>query len=149
MLASTLVLRDVQVPATPPLWPPAPGWWLVIALVAGLLMIVAAGLAWRRLRLRRWQRLFDAASDQPTATLQLAAMSELLRRAARRVDPGADRLQGEAWLRFLDGRQGGFSTGPGRIVLDGGYRRQVDEAVLLQARALARRRFLQLMARRR
>ena len=42
------------------------------------------------------------------------------------MSPGADRLEGEAWLRFLDGEQGrAFSEGPGRLLLDGGYRRTV------------------------
>lgn len=81
--------------------------------------------------------------------MQIASISELLRRAARHTDPKADRLQGEDWLRFLDGKAGGFSSGAGRIVLDGGYRRQVDSSGLEDFRMLARRRFLELMAGRR
>src|SRR3546814_5021776 len=49
-------------------------------------------------------RLFDErlhAANTPVE--RVAAMSELLRRAARRRDPAADRLQGDAWLAFLDG----------------------------------------------
>lgn len=150
MFVTTLVLRDVQVPAAPSPWPPAPGWWLLFA--AALAVLVALGGWWwlRRRRRRRWQRLFEEACAQPGPVQQIAAISELLRRAARRVDPKADRLQGEDWLRFLDGQTGGFSTGAGRIVLEGGYWRQVvDEGALERFRALARRRFLQLMAGRR
>lgn len=44
----------------------------------------------------------DALSAASTPPEQIAAMSELLRRAGRRRDPAADRLQGEAWLEFLD-----------------------------------------------
>lgn len=147
MQAAALVLRDVHVPPTPSLWPPAPGWWLVIAAVA-LLLVFGATMLWRRRRrLRTWQRMFDEASHAAQPALQAAAISELLRRAARRVDAKADRLHGEEWLRFLDGKQAtDFSRGPGRVLLDGGYRRELDEQELAQAKAAARARFLQLMA---
>ena len=92
-------------------------------------------------------------------------MSELLRRAGRRRDPAADRLHGDAWLEFLDGsaadagkRRGRkpasrpcagpdrFSQGPGRLLLDGGYRREVDPGQVAALRAIARSRFLDWMA---
>ncbi len=70
------------------------------------------------------------------AAARLGAASELLRRAARRRAPQAALLQGEDWLRFLDGQaRRDFSEGDGRLLLDGGFRRQVDEA---QARARLR-----------
>jgi hypothetical protein len=91
-------------------------------------------------------------------------MSELLRRASRRRDAGADRLEGEAWLAFLDdvdrtgrGRGGkskaeggaaGFSRGPGRLLLDGGFRRDVPEHEVAALETLARARFLAWMLRR-
>ena len=145
---ATLVLRDVHVPASPSWWPLAPGWWLVLAVVC---LIVAGIVAWRlaaRRRQRRWQRWFDTAGEAHSAAGQVAAMSERLRRAARRLDPSADRLQGEAWLQFLDGKRGchAFSQGPGRLLLDGGYRRDVAPADLAAATAVARARFLELMA---
>ena len=148
MALATLVLRDVHVPASPSWWPLAPGWWLVVAAV----LLVAVGVvAWRVHRHRRrqaWLRWFDAAGKAGTPADQVAAMSERLRRAARRLDPAADRLEGEAWLAFLDGRQGGhaFSQGPGRLLLDGGYRRDVAPAELASATTVARARFLELMA---
>jgi len=146
MDVATLVLRDVHVPASPSFWPPAPGWWVVFAIFA---LSVAGIAAWRfavRRRRRRWQHWFDAASEAYSAADQVAAMSERLRRAARRVDPAADRLEGEAWLQFLDGRRGqAFSQGPGRLLLDGGYRRDVPPAELAAATAVARARFLELM----
>lgn len=142
-----LVLRDVHVPATPSLWPPAPGWWL---LAGGLLLVlgVAGWLHWRRSkRLQGWQRLFDQALQAESQPGQVAAMSELLRRAARRVDADADRLQGQDWLRFLDGAEGtDFSQGAGTLLLEGGYRRELEPGSLDAVQVLARRRFLQLMA---
>lgn len=151
MNAATLPLRDVHLPPAPGWWPPAAGWWWL----AGLLLVSLAMLGWgwrrRRLRRRAWQARFDAelgpAGDVPA---RLAAASSLLRRAARRVDPRADRLQGEDWLRFLDGRRGrDFSQGAGRLLLDGGFRPQVPEALAAPALALARARFVALMEGRR
>ena len=166
MADATLVLRDIHQAAAPPWWPPAPGWWLLEAL--GLLAV--ALWAWfaarRRKRRRAIAAIFDqmlAAADTPSA--QVAAMSELLRRAGRRRDPAADRLQGDAWLEFLDGeadaantrggrkpgakpRPGstGFSQGPGRLLLEGGYRRDVDAGEVKALHAIARARFLDWMA---
>ena len=150
-----LVLRDVHVPAAPSWWPPAPGWWIV-AIVAMAIVLALLAWAWRRRRrLRAWRELFDQSCASPQASEQVAAISGLLRRAARKVDRHADTLEGEAWLRFLDGdaskrhRRSGFSDGPGRLLLDGGFRRAVDADQLVLAKSLARARFLELMAGRR
>jgi len=166
MQAATLVLRDIHQTAAPPWWPPAPGWWLLAAIV--LLAVVAWG--WFAARRRRYRRSVAAVFDDalraaPGAAAEVAAMSELLRRAARRRDPSADRLQGEAWLRFLDaappavakgrarksaGAKPGstsqvFTHGPGRLLLEGGYRREVDPAQVAELRPLVRARFLEWM----
>ncbi len=152
MSPGALVLRDIHQPPAPGWWPPAPGWWLV----AALLLVAVGAIAWFAARRKRRQRaivaLFDAAVEQAqNSAARVAAMSELLRRAARRRDPAADRLQGDDWLRFLDGDGGSpeFSGGAGRLLLDGGYRRDVDAAQLAALQPLARRRYLQLMAVRR
>lgn len=158
----TLVLRDIHQPPAPPWWPPAPGWWVLTALV----VLAIAGWLWWKRRQRRRRALVasvfdDAVGAVDTPAGEVAVMSELLRRAARRVDPGADRLQGEAWLAFLDAgrpppRKRGktpvpeahpFSQGPGRLLLDGGYRADVEAAEVAALRPLARARFLQWMAR--
>lgn len=144
----TLVLRDIHQPPPPPWWPPAPGWWLL----AAALLLVFAAWAWWRLRRRRRraaiERLFDdAISTAETPAAKIAAMSEQLRRASRRVDPQADRLEGDDWLRFLDRGlpQPVFAAGPGALLRDGGFRRDVDEAEIESLRAIARERFLAWM----
>lgn len=160
MAAPTLVLRDIHQTAAPPWWPPAPGWWVVAAI---LFALVAAYVWWRRRETRRRQaiaRWFDRELDAATsAPAQIAAMSELLRRAGRRRDPRADRLHGEEWLVFLDDveparrrpRSHGrtpvraFSEGDGRLLLDGAFRRDVDAARVDALRRLARERFLRWM----
>ncbi|ROP76749.1 uncharacterized protein DUF4381 [Stenotrophomonas rhizophila] len=149
--AASLPLRDVQLPPSPSWWPPAPGWWLVFA---AIMLVVAAIWAWqwRRRRARqRWLDLFDAQVSQAgSPVLEVAAIAELLRRAARQYQPGAERLQGDAWLAFLDEKNSrAFSEGDGALLLDGGYRPSVDAEAVQRLRVLARRRYLSLLTERR
>lgn len=148
MNAPDLVLRDIHQPPAPPWWPPAPGWWILAAVVLLVSALAAWWMARRRRQRRRVAALFDdalAAAPQPAA--QVAAISELLRRAARRRDPDADRLQGEAWLRWLDRElaPAAFSSGPGRLLLDGGFRRDVPDEDVARLRVLGRSAYLELM----
>lgn len=143
-----LVLRDVQEGVAPPWWPPAPGWWLLLAAV----VLVAALVAWRTARQRRRRaailRLFDDAVDRAgSPSQQVAAMSELLRRAARRKDASADTLEGEAWLRFLDEglSQPVFAVGAGALLRDGGFRADIAAHETEALRAVARQRYLDWM----
>lgn len=147
---SRLPLRDVHLTAAPSWWPPAPGWWLVAAALVAAALAWTGWRAWRAARRRRWARWFDASSAEGGLPERLAAMSGLLRRAARRHRAGAERLQGEDWLRFLDGTTGArFSHGPGRLLLEGGFRRRLDDGEFAAVSALARARFLELMEGRR
>lgn len=151
MPGDALVLRDIHQPPAPPWWPLAPGWWLVAAAV----VVVLALSWWYMARRRRHQRAIIMVFDQALAeasspAAQVAAMSELLRRAARRHDPGADRYEGDAWLRFLDAgmKQPRFSTEAGRLLLEGGFRREVDPEAVAALRPLARQRYLAWMSQR-
>jgi hypothetical protein len=137
------VLRDIHLPPEPSWWPPAPGWWLLALLALALL----AWGAWRWQARRRRARAravlvreFETARrEHPSnsaAAAQVAALSLLLRRAARHYAPHALSLRGEDWLAFLDADdvRRPFRDGPGRLLLDGPYRAQVDGA---EADALA------------
>jgi hypothetical protein len=143
-----LPLRDVHLPPPPPWWPPAPGWWWLAAAVLLPVLAWMAWRGWRHMRRQRWLRWFDTESADGTLPQQLASMSGLLRRAARRHRAGTELLQGEAWLHFLDGRDGtDFSAGAGRLLLDGGFRPQLDAEAFAAVRKLARVRFIELMER--
>jgi len=150
MNPADLPLRDVHVPVAPSWWPPAPGWWgvfIIIALLA-LLLAAAAGYGYyRRTRQARWLALFDRQlAKADTTAAQLAVASELLRRAARRVDRKAVQLHGDRWLKFLDGTVSGrFSQGAGRMLADGSFRRHVEAKHASDACQLARSRFIELM----
>lgn len=130
-------LRGYHPPEPVSWWPPAPGWWLLALLIAGLLalLLVWALRAWRR---RRRLRAAPQAALEELAALRAAharygdaiafarGLSRLLRRYAltrypRRAVAG---LSGEAWLAFLDahGGAGRFQAGPGRDLLVAPYR---------------------------
>lgn len=143
-----LPLRDVHEPVAPPWWPPAPGWWFL----AGALLLVVLALAWlhwRRARRRRLAaRLFDdTLATAPTRPAQVAAMSELLRRAAARRLPEAATSDGDAWLRLLDEGlpEPVFSAGAGALLRDGGFRQDVDAGAVEALRRIARARFIDWM----
>ena len=143
-----LPLQDVHLPSPPGWWLPAPGWWMVFA---GLALTTLGWWLWRR-RVRARRALIETAFDETLdsvdgASARIAAMSELLRRAARRRDPQADRLSGDAWLRFLDAGQRipVFSAGAGRTLLEGGFRRDVGAQEFDALRGIVRTRFVELM----
>jgi hypothetical protein len=145
-------LRDIHLPPSPGWWPPAPGWWML----AAVLLIAAAWAVRRILRLRRdrhriasalrdYDRALAVANDAPA---RLAAASLHLRRAAKARDPGAASLEGDAWLRFLDGDDPTqpFSIGVGRLLRDGGFRREIGDDIAPTI-AVARARFIALLGR--
>lgn len=149
-----LPLQDVHLPPAPDWWPPAPGWWIVMVMLA---LIAIAVWLWRR-RVRRRRAVIETLFDETLAAVdgvggvdgasaRIAMMSELLRRAARRRDPQADRLSGDAWLRFLDAGQRipVFSAGAGRTLLEGGFRRDVGAQEFEALRGIVRTRFVELM----
>lgn len=147
------VLRDIHLPPPPAWWPPAWGWWAVLALSLLGLALAGWGL-WRLQRRRRRQAAirteFDAAaSGAVDAPARLRGVSECLRRAARLQAPQAGALRGEAWLRFLDGDDPArpFSAGVGRLLDDGPYRPAIDEAEVEALLPVARRRYLELARR--
>lgn len=130
-----LQLRDIHLPGAPAFWPPAPGWWLVAAVLLALLAWLTVAVLRRYLIRRQCKRLFSAlarlehrlASERtPDA---LAQISVLLRRLALMRFPRQQvaALTGNAWLRFLDesGGNGRFAEGPGRVLATGPYRRSL------------------------
>lgn len=147
-MITPLPLKPMHPGMPPSWWPPAPGWWLLVAAV----LVFGVGLAlWLRRRARRraaYAQLFDQAiASAVTPTDRVAAVSQLLRRAARRIDPQADRLLGEDWLRFLDGglSPAVFQTETGALLVEGAFRPQVDAGAVDALCVAARQRYLDWM----
>ncbi len=102
-------LRDLHLPAGIGAWPPAPGWWLMAALVVGL---AVGSVLWFRHRRRSLRvhalRELDGLVLRRTGDHDLQALAtdigELLRRVAlarfgaRRVAP----LHGSSWQSFIE-----------------------------------------------
>jgi hypothetical protein len=140
---AVLDLRDVHAPPPPAFWPPAPGWWVLAALMTALGAYLGVRL-YRIARIRRQRRQVLAALDTLVgqygpgeATRFAAEVSMLLRRVALARFPRHEvaSLVGEAWLRFLDRTGGGtgFTEGPGTVLALGPYCRSAE----LDAEALA------------
>ncbi len=141
-------LADIHLPALVPWWPPAPGWWVLAALV--LAALAALGLQWYR----RWQQqqrllrclgeLRAAASawqqrEDGDAMALFGTCNAVLKRVALVHYPAAEvaALSGLAWLQFLDATGGStpaFGSGPAQLLGDAGYRPRVAaDAATVQA----------------
>lgn len=92
-------LHDLVLPPAVPWWPPAPGWYVVIALA-----LTAA--AWMALRSwKRWEsNAYRREAARELASLESsAAIAELLRRTALAIAPREEIAEktGTAWLDWL------------------------------------------------
>ena len=128
-------LRDIHLPPDPSWFPPAPGWWILAALLIALLVWLFR-IARKRMRKQRWLDELQAevariASDHATHNdprQTSAAVSQLLRRAALRLDSRAAAYQGDEWLAWLDarGNTSDFMSGPGNALVDAPWKRAPD-----------------------
>jgi hypothetical protein len=92
-------LHDLVLPSAVPWWPPAPGWYVVLA----LLVLAAGWLAWRFWKRRR-ANAYRRAALRRLATLRDApAIAELLRRTALAIMPRpvVAAKTGTAWTDWL------------------------------------------------
>ncbi len=104
-------LHDFVAPPPVPWWPPAPGWYYVLALLLGLALVatVRGFIRWQRNRYRRealaeFARQEKRLHDPAQRVAALAALSELLKRTALTAYPRGEvaSLTGGAWFDFLD-----------------------------------------------
>jgi hypothetical protein len=117
--ASLRNLHDIVNPPPVPLFPPAPGWyWL-----GAILLLALVWWLWQLLRRHRadaYRRAALASLVRLQAEDDLAALPDLLKRTALAAFPRARvaGLSGAAWWRFLDATAGthGFSDGVGPLL---------------------------------
>ena len=124
-------LRDIHGVPELPWWPPAPGWWLLAALLlAGLVCLARYGLKRYRAGQRR-QRLLDfidgiEAGIDPQAApgSYLASLNRVFKIVALQAFPGAHcaRLAGQDWVGFVEGKLGDADATPLAALAAGPYR---------------------------
>lgn len=133
----TLQLRDIHLPETPDFWPPAPGWWIATAVMLGVLIWIGL-VAWRHARIRRQRKhILDLLEQLERSPVDagtpdyLAQLSQLMRRIALMRFPrrAVASLAGRDWLGFLDesGGDGRFRDGPGQVLAEGPYIRDLPD----------------------
>lgn len=130
-------LKDIHLPPAPGVWPLAPGWYGLIAMVI-LALISVAWFSWRRQRANRYRKTalaelaqLESAIGQPDNVAPVVEqVAILLKRTALAAYPAhlVAGLTGEAWLAFLDktGETTEFSAGAGRVLLSAPYQASPD-----------------------
>lgn len=117
--ASLQNLNDIVVPGPPPWWPPAPGWYVLAAVVAvGIALLLLRWVKHRRRNRYRYLALKQLASIRQDGSVDaLQHIPALLKRAALTAWPRQQvaSLSGPDWHRFLDASAGTerFSSGAG------------------------------------
>ncbi len=150
----SLPLHDIHLPDAISWWPPAPGWWMLLAT-----LIMLGFLGWfllrrykrgalRREALAQLQRIeagFRADGDHVALARELSALLRRIAISTKKRDTVAG-LTGDAWLRFLDEFNGDadkrsvapFQQGAGRILVTAPYSPAVDAAAIQELLTICR-----------
>ena len=93
-------LRDIVLPDPPPFWPPAPGMWVLVAMVMSVVLV--AFFLWRTSRKRNAYRRAGLALLGGVSTEH--DVSVVLKRVALVVFPREQvaSLHGKEWVAFLN-----------------------------------------------
>ncbi len=133
-LDQALPLRDIHLPDPVSWWPLAIGWWLLLALLVLLPIIIWAIqklIARRRLRKLALAELnsIEANFGQHQNSQQLVSeISVLLRRICISCFPRHDvaGLNGEAWIHFLNSQANSFDAETCQALISGPFQKQCD-----------------------
>ncbi len=129
-------LKDIHLPAPVSAFPLAPGWYIVLAI---MLLVLVLLILWQLRRASKQYKLKQVlillaqieaktqASEPEAREEVLPEISILLKRVAREKfsELHPQNLFAEKWLQFLDhsGKTTEFTSGAGRVLLDV-YKRQ-------------------------
>ena len=126
-------LKDIHTPDAIGLWPPAVGWYLIVAFLIAALVLVGVML-WRRWQQNAYRRValrecddigqeIAAGLDYRTAAIRIAT---LLKRTALSVFPRAEvaPLSGDAWILFLESKasEARFSVASSQLLIEASFR---------------------------
>ena len=105
MQASPLAeLKDIHLPEPTTLWPPAIGWWILLAVAMSLVVIV---ILWRIRRWRLEQAKRKALSELSQLTSETDQWPQALQQLVRRLtisyfaQEQVAQLHGQQWIDFL------------------------------------------------
>ena len=128
-----LPLEDIILPAAPGIWPLAPGWWLLLALMLALMLVLIAATF---LLLRRRKRLQTLSLPYRHITIRLNDVQTQHKRLSpdmiqdintqlkiwcRHRYPQAVNLYGKDWAVFLANTNNSFSKDELRLLGTGAY----------------------------
>jgi hypothetical protein len=113
-------LRDIHGAPAAPLWPPAPGWWVLAVIVAiGLAMLIRRAIRQHHIRQRRLQliRFLEKIEQNvdPAADPQeyLSSLNRVFKIVALRAFPESHcaLMQGREWTDFVQIKLGDIKKG--------------------------------------
>ena len=131
MQAQQLALRDIHLPDSLGLWPPAMGWWLLTILIPLFCVLIV----WIYRRITRKTAIKTAKKlliemkkdDDMDDRQKLMELSALIRRVVISTSSRnkTASLTGQHWLEYLDSTVDGspFTSGVGRYLADAHYQK--------------------------
>ena len=129
----TLPLRDIHLPDPVSWWPPAIGWWLVLALLMIILFLLPHFIRWLKHKPLRKVALqeFDYIVAQHKGSAELlAAVSAFLRRLSMSYHgrQQSASLTGNAWIEELGSlnSQASLPDSLSHLLIRGPYQKQVQ-----------------------
>ena len=125
-----LDLKDIHLPDPVSWWPPATGYWIILAIIVICIVTFLSLKAYRKkyvikkAALNEFNRIKKDFQSKPNQKKLATSLSELLRRAAISTYPASEcaGLTGKQWLNWLDKNLPestlNFSNGPGYLLTE-------------------------------
>lgn len=139
--STSLPLRDIHLPDSSLWWPLAPGWWIVIIVILGLIGLLimyvksSANRKFKNNIRSELTQLLLKYQQQNNPQQFISQLAELMRRVALHYFPRQHlaQLNGKNWLKFLDkclnDTSTEFSMGIGSIFMYGPYKKYNKENI--------------------
>ncbi len=95
-------LRDIHLPDGVSAFPPAYGWWIILAAIVAAALLAWLFMVWRRKSKKRYALFLLQSIDCSNSVASAAEMSVILRRICVFKYKKAAALSGRNWLDFLN-----------------------------------------------
>jgi hypothetical protein len=127
-MAALEQLRDIRLPGAIGLWPLAPGWWALLALLT-LTTLAAIAFATLRRRTRRYiatrelERLRERSASEPASDVAIELAALIRRVALSTSDQSVGRLSDADWAQVLSSGKAGFPAEIAAFLTEAPYSR--------------------------